>query len=83
MTVWLFSKEDTEQERSVDQIRMKLKNAFRFLKNENATSRMEALRRAAAASANIYVFVMEMLNVEQWQDIMEPTTSLQPTQVQR
>ena len=90
MTVWLFFTEDTEQERPEDQIPKHLKNALRFLKNEKATSWMEALKRAAAASANIYVLVMEVLteftflqDVEQWQDSMEPTTSLRPTQVQR
>ena len=56
-----FFKEDTEQERPEDLIRKHLKNVIRFLNNENATSRMKALKRAAEASAKIYVFVMEML----------------------
>ena len=44
-----FFKEKTEQERPKDQIWKHLKNVLRFLKNENATSRMEALKRAAAS----------------------------------
>ena len=51
---------------------------------------MEALRRAAAASATIHVFVMEMLtqfillqDIELWQDRMEPNKSSPPAKVQR
>ena len=56
-----FFKENTEQERPEDQIRKHLKNVLRFRNNESATSRMKALKRVAAASAKICVFVMEML----------------------
>ena len=44
-----FFKVETEQERPKDQIWKHLKNVLRFLKNGNATSRMEALKRAAAS----------------------------------